>query len=688
MPLQTVAGTPGLWRDPDWKPDMPGVYALVVGASNYPHLDGGQQKAPDTFDMGQLVSSARTAAALFEWLRDDFRHQDLRVVWCQLLLSPTDDEKADIEPAVLAHHAPADNETFRKAIQRWTGNTPKADAAAQQSRTLFFFSGHGVLSNWRPLMLPSDYLDPSFGAPQFENCISTRELLEWMEQSPVAEHLALIDACQNQFSPLASKGATANSCFPVHPPGGKVPRTAAALASTSPNAIAYQLKGHDHTFFGAAVLEALRGAPGDADTRLEFRELVDYVRPRVNALLRAAGGTALEQTVRPRIEGDDVLVVTELGAVTPPAAIAPPAPGGATRSRPRAARPAAARSVRQPVDLSLANKSMAERFDDALGVHDPISLDEMRADFGKIHDRMGHEYASHPWQSGLALYALRDRSKIAGDGTEVRAVERNRESSLVQVDLALGPREGGVLLVFEGEHFVQRDRLAVALPTDSHARVPVRLTLTFGATDSGSGPTIQRIEARLGPSGEDANYHYLWQLTREADLSSLRAAAERADPERLKDAARQKMTSQTAAVAGMLLLARAGRIGDVGDWTRNLMKWFPDIPDGAVLWAESLRAAMAQETPKPFGVAQPADEMADALGSLAERGLPFFADVLELTDSLLRFALRHDLSDARRNRLIEVQKRLERLFQAAIPSGHFVALAGRPVPEMFELLGR
>jgi hypothetical protein len=649
MTLQIVADTPGLWRDPQWQPGMPGVYALIAGASAYPHLKGGSKPAPDTFDMEQLVSSAQTAAALFDWLRQDFQHRDLEVVWCQLLLSPTAGEKARL--GGLQHYAPADNETLRKAIQRWTGNVPKAAPAARQSRTLFFFSGHGVMSNWRPLILPSDYLDPGFGAPQLENCISTRELLDWMDQSPVAEHLALIDACQNQFSPLASKGATANTCFPVHPPGGAVPRTAAALASTSPNAVAYQLPGRDHTFFGEAVLEALRGLPAGGDSRLDFRELVDYVKPRVNALLQAAGGTALEQTVRPRIEGDDALVVTEIAPAAPMAApslpAAPPSPAPViARAGPRAARP-----MRQPVDAALAPRAVRSRFDDALAVRDPIPLAAMRGDVGETHRRMGHEYATYPWTAGMQLIGLKDGQPIAGDdGTMVRAVERNEASSLVQVDLALAAREGGVLLVFEGAQYVQRGRLAVALPTDTDGRVPIRLNLAIGAASPGMQPRILSLEARLGPADDNPHYAYLWELTREADLGSLRQAAQRAQPQRLKNAAQQKMNSQTAAVAGMLLLARAGRIGDVGDWTRNL------------------------------GLANPVDEMAAALATLDERGAPFFADVLELAESLLRYVLRHPVDAALRERLAGVQERIEQLFQVAMPSGHFIALAGLPRP--------
>jgi hypothetical protein len=63
MPLEPVAGKPGLWRDPQWVRGMPGLYAVVIGVSAYPHLAGGDDPADDTLGLGQLLSSASTAAA-------------------------------------------------------------------------------------------------------------------------------------------------------------------------------------------------------------------------------------------------------------------------------------------------------------------------------------------------------------------------------------------------------------------------------------------------------------------------------------------------------------------------------------------------------------------------------------------------------------------------------------------------
>ena len=682
MALQIVAGTPGLWRAPAWKLDMPGLYALVVGASHYPYLKGGGLDAGESFGMGQLVSSAGTAAEMFEWLRDGFGHRDLPVVWCQLLLAPSDKEKAALDLRGLSHYAAPTHANLSQAIDRWTGSVPAGGAAADRSRTFFFYSGHGVQTNWYPVLLPSDYLDPSLGRPKLENCIGVADLLMWMDRNPVAEHLALIDACRNEFPPLAAKGSTANTSFPANAPGGRGPRTAASLSSTSPNAVAFQLPGRPRTFFGEAVLEALKsGVSGGDDARLVFRELVDYVKPRINALLQEVQpGTTLDQTARQRFEGDDGMVVTEAAAAAPPATRS----GGALetlRNNRTLGEPSvpARVPVRAPATVTVM-QAVAGRFDAALAVAEPIALDQMRADFNEIHRRFGHEYASHPWRDGLALHALSDGAPIAADGSLVRGVQRNASSSLIELDLVMAPRSGGVLLVFEGAQYVQRERLAVALPTDQSGSVPIRLSLAFGPIGGSEPPKLQSLQARLGSSEQNPHYRYLWELTREADLGSLAQAVARADPARLKRAAEDKVNGQAAAVAGMLLLARAGRIGDVGNWTRNLMRMFPEVPDGAVLWAESLRNAMEQGQSAPFGVSAPVDEMAAALLQLGEHGMPFFADSLELAERLLRNVLRRLRDDSKRQRLLDIQQTLERLFQSAMPSGHFIALPGLPRP--------
>ncbi|MBL8334968.1 MAG: caspase family protein, partial [Rubrivivax sp.] len=308
MPLQPVTpSTIGLWRAADWKRGMPGLYALVTGVSAYPWLRGGRLHDPavDCGGMEQLVSSAATAAALFDWLTSRYRCDGLPLVWCALLLSPTDAERAQLQQQGLTHYGDPSYANLCEAIAQWTGQLPDRPDAAALSRSLFFFSGHGVSANWDPLLLPADYLNQDAGKPRLQNCISTRDLRDWMEDNPVAEHLALIDACRNEFKPLAERGASGHGVFPANAAGAGAPRTAARLASTSPGAVSFSLPDQPATVFGQAVLEALNGMAPTAGPRVEFRELVDYVGPRVTAILREFAPDGPSQVVRQTIDGDD-----------------------------------------------------------------------------------------------------------------------------------------------------------------------------------------------------------------------------------------------------------------------------------------------------------------------------------------------------------------------------------------------
>ena len=687
MALEPVAGKPGLWRDPQWVRGMPGVYAVVIGVSAYPHLAGGDDPAADTLGLGQLFSSAATAAAVFDWLRRDFLRRELAVVWCQLLLSPTAAERSAFDASGLTHYGVPDYLGMHQAMQTWAGQVPHEAPAHQKSRTLFFFSGHGVQSNRNPILLPSDYLNSDAGEPRLQNCFGTRDLREWMESHPVAEHLALLDACQNELSALASKGAKAPPLFEVNPADWPSPRTAATLAATSPNAVAYQLPQAQHTVFGQAVLEALAGRAGSDDAQVTFFELVDYVQPRVNALLQAVN-EQLDQPVRPFLDGQPGLVVTEFAPPTPPAVDAPP-PRRSRGARPTlpphasapmaTASPGTRRATRSgpQVPVVPAVLEADPRFDPALTARAPVALSLLRQDFGMAHGIFGHEHATHPWVYGASLHALEDGRPL---DLELCEVQRNADSTLVQVDLLLGAMPRGVLLVFEGAQHVQRERLAVALPTDENGQVPIRLLLTFGAVDAQSPLLIQKLEARLGPSATNPHYAYLWELTRQAEQGSLRQAAALADPARLKHAAQDKLNGQTAATAGMLLLAQGAALARVQDWPRNLMDWFPWLPDGAVLWAEALRQAVARGEPQPFGEDDPAEAIARALLSLRERGLPFFGESVELADSLLRYSLRQQPDGPHAPALQALAQWLRDVFEVALPGGHFTVLAGSPRP--------
>jgi hypothetical protein len=81
-------------------------------------------------------------------------------------------------------------------------------------------------------------------------------------------------------------------------------------------------------------------------------------------------------------------------------------------------------------------------------------------------------------------------------------------------------------------------------------------------------------------------------------------------------------------VAGLILL-RAGALERMHDWPRNLAKWFPDRPDGAVIWAEQLLRA---QTPGTDVVA----EAARCARMAAERGLPATSEAVGYLSTQLR----------------------------------------------------
>jgi len=163
----------------------------------------------------------------------------------------------------------------------------------------------------------------------------------------------------------------------------------------------------------------------------------------------------------------------------------------------------------------------------------------------------------------------------------------------------------------------------------------------------------------------------------------LKQAARWYDPERAIDAVSAKVEATTAAVAGLLLLARGGQLARVGHWPRNLKNLFPTNPDGAVLWAEALRAALARDDKDFYEVQDPKSAMVDALSKLIVCGIPFFADSLDLADGLVRYLRRTMLTDEQCARVEQVSTFLELVFRIATPSGQFTMLSGLPRPPEF-----
>jgi hypothetical protein len=99
--------------------------------------------------------------------------------------------------------------------------------------------------------------------------------------------------------------------------------------------------------------------------------------------------------------------------------------------------------------------------------------------------------------------------------------------------------------------------------------------------------------------------------------------------------------------------------------------WFPQHPDGSVLWAEQLR----QMTLTARDTQETMLERVEHLGRLAERGLPWLSDGLASAMDQL-----NDLADT--NPLIgplaTLRERLRIAMRFHRPGGLFAVFAGRP----------
>ena len=720
--LEPVASVPGLWTSADWQEGQPGVYAVIAGASAYPFMDGGEKRRAETYGLGQLESSARTAGELFDWLRKRYRCEHLPVVWCWLLLSPTPAEREYLQQIGLSHYAEADYESLRKAIQRWSAVAARSATSGADSRTVFVFSGHGVQSNWEPVLLPSDYLDDKDGDP-WQRCVSTAELVRWMGECPVAEHFALIDACRNEFSPLASKAASPFGIFPkISATEGPPPRSVSMLSATSPNAVAYQVPGWTETVFGQAVIEALHGGVPLMAPSLRFRDLVDYVRPRVRKLLIEAGGVGVTQSVRQRTEGEDELIVTEID-LAPRQALPPQAAGSAPAgdqgrlfSRadepPEGLDPGTLRAIRAPSSMTFDRlqvvrgavklpvlSGMLQRYSipvigaDKVGalerlrqptaaerktsIAKRIALRALQKSDTERSRRFTSDTLQRLWAAGPEILTLSGRA-IPTEDVQILAVHTDPGGGLVEVDLALPRIEGGLLLVFENQTDVQRVRLAVALPTERTENIPIRLSMTCAAF-ANETVKLQRLDAQLGPCQWHAGYGALWTLRGAAEAGLWGPSS--ASTVRDMLAAFDADAGETATVAVTMLLDSVRR----EPWfpAAAYEAWLERRASAALGPDETIRraaAAVSRAVTGDDGEEIDVGAAAVLLASLPGSGTPLFARSIEVGDRVTRLLRRRAAQPAQLRELGDVERWLAALLDSTFPAGDFIGLAGTPRP--------
>ncbi len=277
------------------------------------------------------------------------------------------------------------------------------------------------------------------------------------------------------------------------------------------------------------------------------------------------------------------------------------------------------------------------------------------------------------WTRQARLLALSSRTEPAGGRVQLEQVQRDptARSFRIHLQAAAEPR-GYWLEVGTGDA-----THGLLLPSLGE---PVRYQIEAEIATIGGEASFARLEATLasgnaGPLREAAR---LWEQYATTDVE---AAINGIDLGALRAAVLGKHSSPLAAAVAALVLLRIDRLDLIHDWLGNLADWFPQLPDGAVLWAEQ---QMRQRTDRPQAIA----DAAASLCRLDERGLPFTSEALSYAASL---AARLDRAGDQvppglRERLGRVRAQIDEALVYFRPGGLFTAYAGFDTDALTRLL--
>jgi hypothetical protein len=598
--LKPDATRPGLWVNDAWTAGSPGTFAVIVGVSRYKNLDG----SPACFGLGQLFVSAATALGFFSWLEDRYLRTGSPVAKCWLLLSPTAEEIAACN-GIGQHIAEPTFANCEKAIQDWKLEMSTLPVGASaESRSVFFFSGHGLeIIEDRQILLPSDYLDP--GTP-IDRALSTQNISRGVKALSIPLHFIFVDACRNdhnnlgRYSPLEGTRVLDEPASSAINPDCFVPifyGSAAGTQAMQPNDPKLGL-----SIFGEALLDGLsaRGLNPDCENGtccIFLHRLRPFVGARIAEIVRTRYNQTSSQRVR--VRGDQTEEpITEV----PPPPPSPPPPSLTGPSAPGRV----SVSLGSLPELAFPKTQLAE-----------LTVLPTLANFGEVHALFGSEQISDLWMNKARVFDYGTMGWI-GKGLDIQLGElsRSEDKTVFRFNLTIPGAKTKNSYWLQIEDSVQAQ--AFVLPMD-RATIPVfRVEMDFQF----SPPVIKRFDISLSPD----NQTYLGMTAKLWDIYNDKSASEaiRAvgpifslDADELEDVLLNKVESPLAATVAGTILLRGRRWDKLHSWLRNLANLAPEIPDGAVLWSEQcLRQPDSQYR----------NEAIDYFLRLKSSSLPFLAE--------------------------------------------------------------
>lgn len=565
MPLE-VSQKDGLWINTEWDSTETkgGLFAVVVGVSKYDHLKGDDQ----SYGLDQLYVSALTAYRFFSWLKEKYRHPDLPLAKVWLLLAPTDNETQEMPGLPSNGFRPATFRDCEDAIIEWYAEIMALDSqVSERCRALFFFSGHGLeMYPGNQILLPSDYLSPPIR--NVNKALSTGNLSSGLGATPVQEVFFFLDACRNDDDKLKTmdvKGTPVlNLCIKT-PPGAVYP----IVHATGPGAFAWAPKDPRKgiSIFGQALLECLECAAGvkplcdNNHCWITFRELEDYLKPRVSELLEETG-MRITQPVK-IYEAVGPMRICEV-----PKPISTPIAQFATKSE-----EAIPPLYHMPFPEGWRGPADSPSWEDLWGNLGSETVTDI------LWNARVFELDTRQW---IKLNELR-----ATDALTFKEIKRTEDRKTYQIEVEMQQSSS---LWFEVTMNGQKAACILIKDMGEIEYYPAQpcYTLRFDLVmDPSKGRQITGLDVSLADSspwwqGEAAQ---LWNQYRWSDI---RTKGEPSEFSLLENLLRYKRLSSLSATVAALLLLRASRPDLLHDWLKNLANWFPDRPDGWVIWVEQL----------------------------------------------------------------------------------------------------
>lgn len=591
----------GLFVNENWQPGTPGTFAVVIGVSDYPYLDGGSEWTPgdESYSLGQLHVSAATAKAFFAWLTDGYSFPAAPIAKCWLLLSPT---RQELHSFGVKHvedfgAAPATLANCELAIQSWSDAIESGPAGSvSENRSFFFFSGHGLeVSFESQVLLPSDYLKRP--GRSMNDAISTANIYKGLSSSKATSHWIFADACRNNVEDLEQfvidGRKILNERTARHTNSASEPGILYAAASGTPTWQPRELE-NGCTLFGTALLKGLEAGGVEKETCdgekcvVKLYPLESYVKRHMAERLR-------------EFNSQEKATVHQGGRVTR---------AGITFVRDR--------DVPEPAPQGAESRAalIADRYD---VTHSDLTWTP-DGSFGEGHQYFGSERMTDIWTQTMRAYDLETRRELPPSLIKVREVRRSTDTKAFLVTIQLPHSPGGHWLSFRDP----RERcFAISLAGGEEPPLyELKFNLEFDDREQfpdSSRRWISAFEGRLstGNTGLLGRIAEIWAINENRNASD---ALKELLPE-LQYFVELKTTSELAATVAAVLLMKAHRLDTLPtEWLDNLSEWFFDNPDGPVLRMEQNRLAPQGEPEREVAVEQ--------LVRLTQRGLPRMADLV------------------------------------------------------------